>query len=55
MKTGLRLSGFVQDEGGVTVHFTDALQGGPGMTVRGDALICADGIHSVGRRIFYPQ
>jgi 2-polyprenyl-6-methoxyphenol hydroxylase-like FAD-dependent oxidoreductase len=53
VKTGLRLSGFIQDEGGVTVQFTDALQGGQGMTVRGDVLICADGIHSVGRRIFY--
>jgi 2-polyprenyl-6-methoxyphenol hydroxylase-like FAD-dependent oxidoreductase len=53
VKTGLRLSGFIQDEGGVTIQFTDALQGGQGMTVRGDALICADGIHSVGRRIFY--
>jgi 5-methylphenazine-1-carboxylate 1-monooxygenase len=55
VKTGLRLSGFVQDEGGVTAYFTDTLQGGPGMTVRGDALVCADGIHSVGRRFFYPN
>ncbi len=55
VRTGLRFAGFVQNEGGVTVHFTDARQGGPGMTVRGDALICADGIHSVGRRLFYPD
>jgi 2-polyprenyl-6-methoxyphenol hydroxylase-like FAD-dependent oxidoreductase len=55
VKIGLRLSGFMQDEGGVTVHFTDARQGGPGLTVRGDALICVDGIHSVGRRLFYPD
>jgi 2-polyprenyl-6-methoxyphenol hydroxylase-like FAD-dependent oxidoreductase len=54
VKTGLRLSGLIQGEGGVTAHFTDALQGGPGMTVRGDVLVCADGIHSVGRRVFYP-
>jgi 2-polyprenyl-6-methoxyphenol hydroxylase-like FAD-dependent oxidoreductase len=53
VKTGLRLTGFIQDEGGITVHFTDSLEGGSGMTVRGDALICADGIHSVGRRMFY--
>jgi 2-polyprenyl-6-methoxyphenol hydroxylase-like FAD-dependent oxidoreductase len=53
VRTGLRLSGFVQDEGGVTAHFTDARQGGPGLTVRGDALICADGIHSAGRQLFY--
>ena len=24
VRTGLRLAGFVQDEGGVTAHFTDA-------------------------------
>jgi 2-polyprenyl-6-methoxyphenol hydroxylase-like FAD-dependent oxidoreductase len=54
VKTGLRLAGFIQDEGGVTAHFTDARQSGPGMTVRGEALICADGIHSCGRRVFYP-
>lgn len=53
--TGRRLAGFVQDEGGVTVHFTDSAEGGAGETVRGAALICADGIHSVGRRIFYPD
>jgi 2-polyprenyl-6-methoxyphenol hydroxylase-like FAD-dependent oxidoreductase len=55
VKTGLRLSGFLQDEGGVTVHFTDTRQGGNGMTVRADALVCADGIHSAGRRHFYPN
>lgn len=55
VKTCLRLSGFVQDEGGVTVHFADAREGGPGLTVRGDALVCADGIHSAGRRLFYPN
>ena len=43
-----------QGEGGVTAHFTDAWHGEPGMTVRGDVLVCADGIHSVGRRVFYP-
>ena len=53
VKTGLRLCGFVQDEGGVTVHFTDTQHGVSGLTVRGDALICADGIHSAGRRLFY--
>ena len=55
VKTGLRLSGFIQGEGGVTAHFTDARDGGPGLTVRGDVLVCADGIHSVGRRLFYPR
>lgn len=55
VRTGRRLAGFVQDEGGVTVHFTDSATGGAGETQRGAALICADGIHSVGRRIFYPD
>lgn len=53
--TGLRLSGFVQDEGGVTAHFTDARDGCASSTLRGEVLICADGIHSVGRRQFYPD
>jgi 2-polyprenyl-6-methoxyphenol hydroxylase-like FAD-dependent oxidoreductase len=53
--TGLSLSGFVQDEGGVTAHFTDSVHGGAARTVRGDVLICADGIHSAGRRRFYPD
>ncbi len=52
--TGRRLAGFAQDEAGVTAHFTDSIEGGPGLTLRGDVLICADGIHSQGRRTFYP-
>ncbi|MEC5321729.1 MULTISPECIES: flavin-dependent oxidoreductase [unclassified Aurantimonas] len=55
VKTGLSLSGFMQDEGGVTAHFTDAVKGDAGTTVRGDILVCADGIHSAGRRHFYPD
>lgn len=54
LRTGRRLSGFIQDEGGVTAHFTDSAGGGAGETCRGTALVCADGIHSVGRRHFYP-
>ncbi|MCB1384746.1 MAG: flavin-dependent oxidoreductase [Nitratireductor sp.] len=53
--TGHRLSGFVQDEGGVTAHFTDSRDGLSSCTLRGEVLICADGIHSVGRRRFYPD
>lgn len=53
--TGRSLSGFVQDEGGVTAHFTDSVRGGSGLTERGDVLVCADGIHSVARRHFYPD
>jgi len=55
VQTGRRLAGFMQDEGGVTAHFTDAVDGSVGLTVRGDVLICADGIHSAGRRAFYPD
>lgn len=55
MKTGLSLAGFMDDEGGVTAHFTDSRTGGPGLTVRGDVLIAADGIHSVARQRFYPN
>jgi 5-methylphenazine-1-carboxylate 1-monooxygenase len=54
IRTGRTLAGFVQDEGGVTVHFTDSGEGGPAETVRAEVLVCADGIHSAGRRIFYP-
>ena len=54
VKTGLALAGFVEDEGGVTAHFTDSVSGGPATTTRGDVLICADGIHSAARRKFYP-
>lgn len=52
---GLRLSGFVQDEAGVTTHFTDATDGLSSRSFRGEVLICADGIHSVGRRQFFPD
>jgi 2-polyprenyl-6-methoxyphenol hydroxylase-like FAD-dependent oxidoreductase len=55
VQTGLRLSGFVQDEGGVTAHFADSVDGLSSRTFRGEVLICADGIHSVGRRSFYPN
>ncbi|WP_209426976.1 flavin-dependent oxidoreductase [Pararhodobacter sp. SW119] len=55
VRTGRRLAGFVQDEGGVTAQFLDAAEGGAAETVRGAVLICADGIHSVGRRKFYPD
>jgi 2-polyprenyl-6-methoxyphenol hydroxylase-like FAD-dependent oxidoreductase len=54
--TGQRLAGFVQDEGGVTAHFTDTVGRAQLLaTVRGEVLICADGIHSAGRRRFYPD
>lgn len=55
IRTGLGLAGFMQDEGGVTAHFTDTRRGDAGHTARGDVLVCADGIHSVARRRFYPD
>lgn len=55
VQCGRRLAGFVQDEAGVTAQFTDAVEGGASQVARGDVLICADGIHSAGRRHFYPD
>jgi 2-polyprenyl-6-methoxyphenol hydroxylase-like FAD-dependent oxidoreductase len=54
IRCGRSLAGFVQDEGGVTAHFADSAEGGPAETVRAEVLVCADGIHSAGRRAFYP-
>ncbi len=55
VRTGRRLAGFIQDEAGVTAHFTDSVQGDAAVSHRAEVLICADGIHSVGRRHFYPN
>ncbi len=53
--TGRRLAGFVQDEGGVTAHFVDSVDGSGSETVRGETLVGADGIHSAVRAHYYPQ
>jgi len=55
IQTGQRLAGFLQDEGGVTVHLTNGSDGLSSRTVRGDVLIAADGIHSAARTLFYPN
>jgi len=55
VRTGRRLTGFFQDEGGVTAHFVDSALGASSETVRGEILVGADGIHSVIRRKFYPK
>jgi 5-methylphenazine-1-carboxylate 1-monooxygenase len=53
ISTGHRLIGFDQDEDGVTAQFVD-LAGNPIETVRGDALVGADGIHSTVRAALTP-
>lgn len=55
VQTGQRLAGFLQDEGGVTVHLTSAADGLSSRTFRADVLVAADGIHSAARKIFYPK
>lgn len=52
---GRRLAGFLQDEGGVTAHFVDSVDGSGSETVRGEVLVGADGIHSAVRGHYYPQ
>ena len=53
--TAHHLQDFVQDEGGVTARFIRRDGSDATVTVRGDALIAADGIHSTVRRAFYPD
>lgn len=55
VRTGRRLAGLMQDEGGITAHFVDARFGDSGETARGDVLIGADGIHSAVRAIYAPN
>jgi len=47
--TGARLAGFAQDAQGVTARLAD------GRALRGDALVGADGIHSVLRAALHPD
>jgi 5-methylphenazine-1-carboxylate 1-monooxygenase len=53
ISTDRRLGSFEQDNGGVTAHFLDA-SGAPAETVRADALVGADGIHSTVRASLTP-
>jgi 5-methylphenazine-1-carboxylate 1-monooxygenase len=55
VRTGRRLQGFMQDEGGVTAHFADAHLGQTGETARADVLVGADGIHSLVRGHYFPD
>ncbi len=54
LRTGHRLTGFEQDEAGVTAHFADRA-GNPIASLRGAALVAADGIHSAARAILHPD
>jgi len=53
--TGHALRGFVQDDKGVTIHFCDTKDGIGSLQLRAEVLVCADGIHSAGRQVFYPR
>ena len=52
LRCGLRLAGFTQDAAGVTARFAGA--DGRETTLRGSALIGADGIHSALRALLHP-
>ena len=54
LRTGHRLAGFAQDAEGVAATFVDRAGAARG-TLRGDALVAADGIHSVVRRALHPD
>ena len=53
VKTGHRLTGFEQDDQGVTAQFTRRDNGE--VDIRGDFMIAADGIHSLVRNRFFPD
>lgn len=55
VRTGRRLTGLIEDEGGLTAHFVDSHLGLAGETERADLLIGADGIHSAVRARFFPD
>lgn len=52
VRTGHRLTGFDQDASEVRAHFDR--RGAAPVTVRGDVLVAADGIHSAARSILFP-
>lgn len=53
IRTGCRVTGFRQSDGGVTVEFRDG--DGTHATASGDLLVGADGIHSTVRTWLYPE
>jgi 5-methylphenazine-1-carboxylate 1-monooxygenase len=54
IQTGRRLTGFTQDEDGVTAEFADR-DGQLAETVHAAALVGADGIHSTVRQVLNPE
>ena len=52
---GRHLAAFEQDGGGVTARFTDKASGELLDETRGDVLVAAEGIHSVVRKLYYPN
>jgi 5-methylphenazine-1-carboxylate 1-monooxygenase len=52
--TGHQLADFDQDEASVTAHFIAPKTGAPSLSDTADALIGADGLHSVARKTLYP-
>ncbi|WP_370936481.1 flavin-dependent oxidoreductase [Amycolatopsis sp. cg13] len=54
VRTGCRLTGFDQDAQGVRAHFAERDSGAP-VTVNGDVLVAADGIHSAARSLLFPE
>ena len=54
IRTGCRLGGWDEDEGGVTARFLDRA-GRPVASARGDILLGADGIHSFVRGQLFPD
>jgi 2-polyprenyl-6-methoxyphenol hydroxylase-like FAD-dependent oxidoreductase len=53
--TGHRLDGFTQSAHGIEARFVNRAAGDAPVTVRGDLLVGADGIHSVVRAHYYPD
>src|SRR5918997_4041680 len=53
--TGHALAAFEQDDAGVSARFVDPASGAGIHAERGDVLVGADGLHSAGRRRFYPE
>ncbi|MET7990852.1 flavin-dependent oxidoreductase [Amycolatopsis sp. NPDC005232] len=53
VRTGHRLTGFDQDAHGVRAYFADR-RSGTEITVPGDVLVAADGIHSAVRSLLFP-